>query len=77
MIVIKSQRELDKMKRAGEIVALVHQRMLELIEPGITTIELDREAEKIIKRSGAIPSFKGFPSAYGGKPSGFNMCFGE
>ena len=74
MIVIKSQRELDKMKRAGEIVALVHQRMLELIEPGITTIELDREAEKIIKRSGAIPSFKGFPSAYGGKPFPGSIC---
>jgi len=74
MIVIKSQRELDKMRRAGEIVALVLKRMAELIEPGITTIELDREAEKIITREGAIPSFKGFPSAYGGIDFPGSIC---
>lgn len=66
MIIIKSQRELDKMKRAGEIVALVHKRMSELVEPGITTRELDKAAENIIIKAGAIPSFKGVPCAYGG-----------
>ncbi|MGI6084694.1 MAG: type I methionyl aminopeptidase [Acetivibrionales bacterium] len=74
MIFVKSQRELDKMRRAGEIVALVHQRMSELIKPGITTIELDREAEKIITRAGAIPSFKGFPCAYGGRAFPGSIC---
>ncbi|MGI6122934.1 MAG: type I methionyl aminopeptidase [Acetivibrionales bacterium] len=74
MIFVKSQRELDKMRRAGEIVALVHQRMSELIKPGITTIELDKEAEKIITRAGAIPSFKGFPCAYGGRDFPGSIC---
>ncbi len=66
MINIKSQRELDKMRRAGEVVAQVHQKMAELVAPGITTAELDRVAEEIILNAGAIPSFKGFPCAYGG-----------
>jgi methionyl aminopeptidase len=66
MISIKSQRELDCMKRAGEVVAKIHQRMSEVIIPGITTFELDRIAAEVIKQNGAISSFKGFPSSYGG-----------
>lgn len=74
MIFVKSQRELDKMRRAGEVVALVHQKMAELIKPGITTIELDKEAERIITKAGAIPSFKGFPCAYDGKDFPGSIC---
>lgn len=67
MIVLKSQRELDKMKKAGELVALVHSSLEAMIAPGVTTLELDRVAEEIIRKHHAIPSFKGFPCAYGGK----------
>lgn len=74
MITLKSQRELDKMRRAGEVVAKVHQRLSELIQPGITTIELDRIAEEIIRSCGAIPSFKGFPCAYGGIDFPGSIC---
>lgn len=74
MIVIKSQRELDKMKKAGEIVALVLQKLSEIIAPGITTSELDRVAEEIISKSGAIPSFKGFPCAYDGIDFPGSVC---
>lgn len=66
MIVLKSQREIDKMKRAGEIVMLAHKKLEEMISPGITTKDLDRAAEEIIRSKGAIPSFKGFPCAYDG-----------
>lgn len=66
MIVLKSQREIDRMKKAGEVVMLAHRRIEELISPGITTKDLDRAAEEVIKNRGAIPSFKGFPCAYGG-----------
>jgi methionyl aminopeptidase len=74
MIVVKSQRELDKMRKAGEIVARVHQKMAEIIAPGITTLELDRVAEEIIRKAGAIPSFKGVPCAYGGKDFPGSIC---
>ena len=48
------------MKEAGALVALVHQKLKEIITPGISLLELDREAEKIIREHGAIPSFKGY-----------------
>jgi methionyl aminopeptidase len=66
MIVLKSQKEIDRMKRAGEVVALVHKKLEEMIAPGVRTIDLDRAAAEIIKSRGAVPSFKGVPCPYGG-----------
>jgi len=66
MISIKSQRELDKMRKAGEVVMLAHKRLEEMIAPGVTTKELDRIAAEVIKSKGAIASFKGVPCPYGG-----------
>jgi methionyl aminopeptidase len=74
MITIKSQRELDKMRKAGEIVAMVLEKMSQIIVPGITTLELDRNAEEIIRKAGAIPSFKGVPCAYGGMDFPGSVC---
>lgn len=66
MISIKSQRELDRMKKAGEVVMLAHKRLEEIIAPGVTTKELDRVAAEVIRIKGAIASFKGVPCPYGG-----------
>lgn len=66
MITIKSQRELDSMKRAGEVVMRVHLRIRELIAPGVTTFELNRVAAEIMMQAGAVPSFLGFPCSLGG-----------
>lgn len=66
MITIKSQRELDKMRKAGEIVMLAHRKVEEMIAPGVTTRELDRIAAEVIRGKGAIASFKGVPCPYGG-----------
>ncbi|AMP20341.1 type I methionyl aminopeptidase [endosymbiont 'TC1' of Trimyema compressum] len=60
MIIIKNKDSISKMKEAGTLVALVHQKLKEIITPGISLLELDREAEKIIREHGAIPSFKGY-----------------
>ncbi|KUO95160.1 type I methionyl aminopeptidase [Ferroacidibacillus organovorans] len=60
MITLKSQRELEIMREAGRIVAQVHQLMRTLVQPGITTAELDAEAEKLIRAHDATPSFKGY-----------------
>lgn len=53
------------MRKAGRIVAEVLEAMKELVRPGISTKQLDEEAEKIIRSFGAEPSFKG----YGGYPA--------
>ena len=60
MINKKSRDEIKKMRHAGHIVALVHQKMKEVIEPGISTKELDSIAMQIIKENRAIPTFLGY-----------------
>ena len=60
MITRKSRDEIKKMRHAGHIVALVHKKMREVIEPGISTKELDSIAMQIIKENKAIPTFLGY-----------------
>ncbi|MBE3552711.1 MAG: type I methionyl aminopeptidase [Kyrpidia tusciae] len=60
MIVSKSKAELEWMREAGRIVALALKETAQAVEPGITTRELDRIADHVIRKNGAIPSFKGY-----------------
>ena len=60
MIIGKSKKELDKMRASGRLVGLVLQKLREMVKPGITTIEIDREAERMIRDAGALPTFKGY-----------------
>ena len=60
MITRKSRDEVKRMRHAGHIVALVHKKMKEVIEPGISTKELDSIAMQIIKENKAIPTFLGY-----------------
>lgn len=66
MISIKSKNEIDLMRKAGEVVALAHKKIEESIKPGVTTAELDRMVEEVIRKNGAIPSFKGYKCPYPG-----------
>ena len=66
MIVTKDQREIELMREAGRIVALVHSQLKEFIKPGITTAQINKFCEKVIRDAGATPSFLnlyGFPGA--------------
>lgn len=66
MISIKSVKEIDRMKKAGEITALTHRLLEENICDGVTTGELDRIAYEFIKSKGAVPSFlnyAGYPNS--------------
>jgi len=60
MIHKKSRDEIKRMRHAGHIVALVHKKMREVIEPGISTKELDSIAHDIIRKERAIPTFLGY-----------------
>ena len=60
MITRKSKDEIKKIRHAGHIVALVHQEMQRIIEPGITTKYLNDVAMKIIKDNKAVPTFLGY-----------------
>lgn len=60
MITIKSKREIELLKIAGNIVYQTHQYLKPYIKEGITTKELDKLAEDFIKSKDATPSFKGY-----------------
>ena len=60
MIIRKSSDELDMMRKAGAIVAGTISAVLEAVEPGRSTLDLDRVAEAYIHDQGATPSFKGY-----------------
>ena len=60
MIIIKSDQQIEYMKRAGKVVGDTLARIEEIIKPGITTVEIDKLAEEIILKQGAKPSFKGY-----------------
>jgi len=61
MIVLKSVREIAKMRAAGLLVWQAHQRIRDLIKPGVTTAELDRVVEELFAEHDAQPLFKGVP----------------
>lgn len=60
VIIIKSTREIEQLKRSNAIVAEVFQELRRVIAPGVTTMELDQLAEELILSRGAIPAFKGY-----------------
>lgn len=60
MIFLKSERELNYMRQAGQITARVLKAMEEAVRPGVTTRELDAIAEELILKNGGTPSFKGY-----------------
>ncbi|WP_079709085.1 type I methionyl aminopeptidase [Paraliobacillus ryukyuensis] len=60
MITRKSQREIDMMKKAGELLASCHKEIAKRIKPGITTKEIDDFVEDFLANNGATPEQKGY-----------------
>lgn len=65
-VTIKSAREIELMREAGRILAITHEELGKAIRPGMTTLDIDRIGEEIIRSYGCIPSFKnyqGYPAS--------------
>ena len=60
MIPLKSEKELDMMRKAGRVLVRVLEDLSSFIKPGVTTFEIDQRAALLIKSYGAIPAFKGY-----------------
>ena len=63
---IKSEREIELMREAGRILAHVHDELGKMLKPGISTMDIDRTGERLIRSFGCIPSFKnynGYPAS--------------
>lgn len=65
-VTVKTDEEIALMREAGRILAITHQELERALKPGMSTLELDRKAEEIIRSYGCIPSFlnyEGFPNS--------------
>lgn len=60
MVILKTNKEIQEIKKSCQLTAYTLQYVAERIKPGLKTIQLDQMAESFIKRRGAIPSFKGY-----------------
>src|SRR5918998_479581 len=60
MIIGKSKKELEKMRAAGRLIAGVREELRRMVAPGVTTLELDAAAERMIRDAGALRTFKGY-----------------
>ena len=69
MVEIKSKREIELMKEACKLAALTHEEIRKAIKPGISTMQLDKIAEKFILSNGGIPAQKNYPSGMRGVPN--------
>ena len=72
-ITLKSDREIEIMRQAGRITAAARSLAREMVTPGITTAQIDREVRRFIEKSGAIPTFLG----YGGYPASVCLSVNE
>jgi methionyl aminopeptidase len=73
MIIAKSRKDLDRMREAGELIAEVRETLRKMVEPGITTLELNTIAEKMMRDAGAVPTFIGY-KPHGMIPFPFAIC---
>ena len=65
-VTIKSPREIELMRKAGEILAQVHEELHAAVHPGMSTLDIDKLGERLIRSHGCIPSFKnynGYPAS--------------
>lgn len=60
MIIAKSQKDLEKMRAVGELIAEVREALRAMVAPGVTTLELNAAAEKMMRDAGSIPTFIGY-----------------
>lgn len=73
MIIAKSQKDLERMRTVGELIAEVREALRGMVKPGISTLELNTAAEKMMRDAGAIPTFIGY-KPHGMVPFPFAIC---
>ena len=73
MIIAKSQKDLEKMRAVGELIAEVRETLRSMVAPGVTTLELNAAAEKMMRDAGAIPTFIGY-KPHGMVPFPYAIC---
>ena len=73
MIYLKTEDEIELMRKANRLVASALSEVAKLVKPGVTTNQLDAVAEQFIRDNGGAPTFKGVPNPYG-SPFPASIC---
>ena len=73
MIFLKTSDEIELLRQANLLVGKTLAEVAKIIEPGVTTKQLDKVAEEFIRDNGAIPTFKGYPN-HEGSPFPGSIC---
>jgi len=73
MIIAKSQKDMEKMRAVGELIAEVRETLRAMVVPGVSTLELNTAAEKMMRDAGSIPTFIGYKPR-GMSPFPFAIC---
>jgi methionyl aminopeptidase len=73
MIYLKTDDEVELLRQANLLIGRTLAELAKIIQPGVTTLQLDKVAEEFIRDNGAEPTFKGFPNPKGG-PFPASIC---
>lgn len=73
MIIAKSAKDLEKMRAVGQLIAEIREALRAMVAPGLTTLELNAVAEKMMHDAGSIPTFIGY-KPHGMVPFPFAIC---
>lgn len=73
-ISIKEEKELRCMRESGRILGEILARLEQMVKPGVTGLEIDAEAEKLMRDFGVTPSFKGYRGSQGSPPFPHVIC---
>jgi len=74
MSYIKTQEEIKQLKQGGQILGEILEKLANMVEPGISAWKIDKQAEKLIKKVGGRPAFKGYASRKGDIPFPSTIC---
>jgi len=72
-IFLKTEDEIELMRKANQLVGKTLAELAKHIKPGVTTLQLDQIAEQFIRDNGAVPTFKNFPNPFG-EPFPASIC---
>lgn len=72
-VFLKTEDEIELMRKANQLVSMTLTELAKCIKPGISTLQLDKIAEEFIRDHGAIPTFKNFPNPFG-SPFPASIC---
>ncbi len=77
MIYYKTTEEIELIRQSCLLVSKTHAHVASILKPGMTGLQIDKEAETLIRDHGAIPAFKGYPGAAGPFPGSLCVSVNE